>query len=156
MVRLEKLNEAERELAQRMAHICPSFETQPWVSGPPLSQRRVAVITTAGLHGRHDRPFLMDPDDFYRVIPGDVQANDLVMSHISVGMDRTGYQRDWNVVFPLDRLREMVQEGIIGSVAYFHYSYNSARAKEDATAPIHEVASLLKKDKVDAVLLFPS
>jgi len=156
MVRLETLSEAERELTQRMAQICPSFETQPWVKGPPLSQRRVAIITTAGLHTRHDRPFQLVHDDYYRVIPGDVQANDLVMSHLSAGMDRTGYQRDWNVVFPLERLREMVQEGIIGSVADFHYSYNSSRAKEDSTDPIRDVADMLKKDKVDAVLLFPS
>jgi D-proline reductase (dithiol) PrdB len=156
MVRLEALSEAEREITQRMAKICPSFETRPWVNGPPLNKRRVAIITTAGLHTRNDRPFQLVRDDYYRVIPGDVQANDLIMSHLSAGMDRTGYQRDWNVVFPLDRLRELVQEGIIGSVADFHYSYNSSRAKEDSTDPIREVASLLKKDKVDAVLLFPS
>ena len=156
MVRLEKLSEGEREFTHRMADMCPSFEIQPCVKGPPLSQRRVAIISTAGLHGRHDHPFLMDPDDYYRVIPGDAQANDLVMSHLSAGMDRTGYQRDWNVVLPLDRLREMAQEGIIGSVADFHYSYNSIRAKVDETEPIREVASLLKKDKVNAVLLFPS
>ena len=156
MVRLETMSDEERELTQRMAQMCPSFETNPWISGPPLSQRRVAVITTAGLHGRHDRPFQMVQDDYYRVIPGNVHANDLVMSHLSAGMDRTGYQRDWNVVFPLDRLREMVAEGIIGSVADFHYSYNSSRAKEDSTAPIKEVASMLKKDNVNAVLLFPS
>jgi D-proline reductase (dithiol) PrdB len=156
MVRLEKMSEAERELTQRMVQMCPSFETQPWVKGPPLNKRRVAIITTAGLHGRHDRPFLMDPDDYYRVIPGDAQANDLIMSHLSSGMDRTGYQRDWNVVFPLDRLREMAEEGIIGSVADFHYSYNSIRAQVDDTGPIREVASLLKKDKVNAVMLFPS
>ena len=156
MVRLEKLCEAERELMQRMAQMCPTFENQPCVKGPPLSQRRVAIISTAGLHTRHDRPFLMDPDDFYRVIPGDAQANDLVMSHLSPGMDRTGYQRDWNVVFPLDRLRDFVQEGVIGSVADFHYSYNSIRAQVDAPEPIREIAGLLKKDDVNAVLLFPS
>ncbi len=156
MVRLEKFSEEERELTQRMAQMCPTFETHPWVKGPPLSQRRVAIITTAGLHGRHDRPFQMVQDDYYRVIPGSVQANDLVMSHLSAGMDRTGYQRDWNVVFPLDRLREMAAEGIIGSVADFHYSYSSRQAKEDSTAPIREVAGMLKKDSVNAVLLFPS
>ncbi len=155
MVRLEKLIEEERELMQRMAGMCPSFETHPWVKGPPLSQRRVAIITTAGLHGRHDRPFQLDPNDFYRVIPGDVQANDLVMSHISAGFDRSGYLRDWNVAFPIDRLREMAAEGIIGSVADFHYSYNSPSAKVEAAGAIREVAGLLKKDNVDAVLLFP-
>jgi D-proline reductase (dithiol) PrdB len=77
------------------------------------------------------------------------------MSHMAASFDRTGFQRDWNVVFPLDRLREMVEESIIGSLADFHYSYNSVRAQPDATEPIREISGLLKKDKVDAVILFP-
>jgi hypothetical protein len=48
-----------------------------------------------------------------------------------------------------------VAEGIIGSLADFHYSYNSVRAQPDAPAPIREIAGLLKKDHVNAVLLFP-
>ena len=63
MVRLENFSDAEREMAERMAQNCPMFDTQPWVEGPPLSQRRVAIITTAGLHTRHDRPFQMVQDD---------------------------------------------------------------------------------------------
>jgi len=153
MVRLEKLSEAERKML--LGFPCPSFETHPWVSGPTLSQRRVALITTAGLHGRNDRPFQIDPNDFYRVIPGDVQANDLVMSHVAASFERSGFQRDWNVVFPLDRLREMVVEGIIGSLANFHYSVNSAHQAAEFEAPSQEIAGLLKKDNVDAVLLFP-
>jgi hypothetical protein len=51
----------------------------------------------------------------YRAIPGAVEARDLVMPHISTNFDRTGFQQDWNVVFPLDRLRELAGEGIGGS-----------------------------------------
>jgi D-proline reductase (dithiol) PrdB len=153
MVRLESLNEEEREML--LGFPCPSFATSPWVTGPPLSQRRVALITTAGLHRRDDRPFSFAPNDFYRIIPGDVNAGDLVMSHISAGFDRTGFQRDWNVVFPLDRLRELATEGVIGSLADFHYSVNSARKSEFFEAPAREIAGLLKQDGVDAVLLFP-
>ena len=153
MDRLEKLDEVERKML--LGFKCPSFESNPWVTGPPLSQRRVALVTTAGLHGRHDRPFQIDPADFYRVIPGDVQANDLVMSHLAASFDRSGYQRDWNVVFPMDRLRELVEEGIIGSLADFHYSVSSAHSAEEFDAPAREIAGLLKKDNVDAVLLFP-
>lgn len=152
-MRLDKVSEEERK--RLLSFKCPSFESNPWVSGPPLNERRVAVVSTAGLVTRNDRPFQNDPDDYYRVIPGDVQANDLVMSHMAASFDRTGFQRDWNVVFPLDRLREMVEEGIIGSLADFHYSYNSFCAQPDAPEPVREIASLLKKDKVDAVLLFP-
>jgi D-proline reductase (dithiol) PrdB len=152
-MRLEDVSEGERKMLLSLK--CPTFETHPWENGPPLKERRVAIVTTAGLHGRQDRPFQRDPDDFYRVIRGDVQSNDLVMSHIAASFDRTGFQRDWNVVFPIDRLREMVAEGIIGSLADFHYSYSSVRAQPDAPEPIREIASLLKKDNVNAVLLFP-
>jgi D-proline reductase (dithiol) PrdB len=152
MVRMEQLSQIEREVI--MILVPPSFETQPWVSGPPLSQRRVALINTAGLILRHDRPFMVDPDDYYRVIPGDVQASDLVLSHPSPGFDRSAFQRDWNVVFPLDRLRELAAEGIIGSVADYHYSVGTIMP-EAMEAPAREIADLLKKDKVDAVLLLP-
>lgn len=153
MVRLESLSEPERKLLLSLP--CLSFDTSPWVTGPPLNQRRVAIITTAGLHRRDDRPFSFDPGDDYRIIPGDVSAADLVMSHISAAFDRTGFQRDWNVVFPLDRLRELAAEGVIGSLADFHYSVNSARPGELLETPAREIAGFLKQDGVDAVLLFP-
>jgi D-proline reductase (dithiol) PrdB len=152
MVRMEKLSQVEREVITIL--VPPSFDTQPWVSGPPLNQRRVALINTAGLRLRNDRPFMVDPDDYYRIIPGDVQANDLVLSHPSAGFDRSAFQRDWNVVFPLDRLRELAAEGIIGSAAGFHYSFGGFMP-ETIEAPAKEIADLLKKDKVDGVLLLP-
>jgi D-proline reductase (dithiol) PrdB len=134
---------------------CPSFDTSPWANAPALDKARVAIITTAGLHMRNDRPFQLVPHDFYRVIPGDVQANDLVMSHLAASFDRSGFQRDWNVCFPLDRLRELESEGIIGSLAAFHYSVSSAHSAEEFDAPAHEIGRLLKKDNVNAALLFP-
>ncbi len=153
MVRLDDLSEEERKMLLSLP--CPTFETNPWVSGPPLNERRLAIITTAGLHTRNDRPFQMDPNDFYRVIPGEVQANDLVMSHLSASFDRSGFQRDWNVVFPLDRLREMAAEGIIGSLADFHYSVSAVHKPEEFQVCSAEIAGLLKKDGVNAVLLLP-
>jgi len=153
MVRMETLSEHEQNLLLSLP--CPTFETRPFVSGPPLKERRVAIVTTSGLHRRDDRPFQMDPNDFYRVIPGNVTANDLVMSHISAGFDRSGFQRDWNVVFPLDRLGELAEEGIIGSVADFHYSVNVVHQVDEFDAPMREIASLLKKDNVNAVVLTP-
>ena len=38
------------------------------------------------------------------------------MSHISVNFDRSAFQQDPNVWFPLDRLREMVADGELGRV----------------------------------------
>lgn len=92
----------------------------------------------------------------YRVIPGDVKAGDLVMSHLSVNYDRSGFQADWNVAFPLDRLEELVQDKIIGAVAAFHYSFMGAISPVTRYEPkARELAGLLKEDQVDAVLLTP-
>jgi D-proline reductase (dithiol) PrdB len=153
MARLEQLPEPQR------SHIAktklPSFDTHPWVSGPPLTQRRVAIISTAGLHRRDDRPFSFEPGDHYRIIPGDIAANDLLMSHVSTNFDRSGFQQDWNIAFPLDRLRELVDEGIIGSLADFHYSFMGAVDPSDMEPSARKMAAFLKKDRVNAVLLVP-
>ena len=92
------------------------FDTEPFVAGPPLNQRRVAIISTAGLHPAGQDNFDLR-DTGYRVIPGSNNAGDLVMSHSSVNFDRTGFQQDINIVFPIDRLRELETAGEIGSVA---------------------------------------
>jgi D-proline reductase (dithiol) PrdB len=140
---------------------CPVFDTHPWVSGPPLSQRRVALISTAGLHRRDDRPFAVTAGNAraiagdYRVIPHHIAANDLVMSHVSTNFDRTGFQQDWNVVFPLDRLHELAQEGVIASVAAFHYSFMGATEPRHMETAAHELSRLLHQDDVNAVLLVP-
>jgi D-proline reductase (dithiol) PrdB len=133
---------------------CPSFRDRPWVPGPPLSQRRVAIISTAGLQRRGDRPFEGMAGD-YRVIPGEIKATDLVMSHVSTNFDRTGFQTDWNVVFPLDRLQELTREGVVGSVAAYHYSFMGATDPQEMETAARNLAFLLNGDRVDGALLLP-
>ena len=153
MARLDEMTEPERKHLEKVE--CPTFQTQPWVKGPSLSKRRVAIVSTAGLHGSDDRPFTLDPGDYYRLIPGEIRTNDLVMTHVSTNFDHTGFQQDWNVVFPLDRLRELAEEGIIGSVADFHYSFMGAHDPIHMEQEARNLAGLMKKDSVDAVLLLP-
>ena len=147
-----RLTESQIEAMKEHLAQCPTFESRPWVSGPPLSQRRVAIITTAGVHMPNDRPFQFGQHDSYRIISGDIQANDLVMSHGETSFDRTAFQRDGNMVFPIDRLREMVAEGIIGSVADFHYSFGAPMSEEETEVAGREIGLLLEKDKVTAAL----
>ena len=153
MVRLDDMSlENSKHLLEKD---CPEFETTPFVAGPPLRERRVAIVTTAGLHRRSDENFNVS-DLSYRVISGDTQLNDLVMTQGSVNFDRSGFQQDVNVVFPLDRLREMVQLDEIGSVANFHYAFNGAGQLAPAFEPTaREVGRMLKEDGVDAAVLVP-
>ena len=83
------------------------FAETPWVAAPDLPSARVAVITTAAIHRADDRPFTGHEGD-YRIIPGDIDYADLAMTHSSVNFDRSGYQQDVNVCFPLERLRKLV------------------------------------------------
>jgi D-proline reductase (dithiol) PrdB len=157
MVRLADLPDQEREHFLAKVPVLPSFPGRPFVKGPPLQQRRVAIVTTAGLHRRTDRPFAAGAGGMdYRVIPGDASAGDLSVSHVSVNFDRTGMQADWNVAFPLDRLKELARDKVIGSVAAFHYSFMGAISpvtKYETKA--RELAGMLRKDRVDAVVLSP-
>ena len=152
MARLEDMPEWERDYLTKLP--CPSFESDPWVDGPPLSQRRIAMITTAGLQRRGDDAFMEGSADF-RILPGDVDAGDLVMSHISVNFDRSAFQQDLNVVFPIDRLKELAEQGLIGSVADYHYAFMGATDPRDMEPSARHVAGLFKGDKVDTVLLVP-
>lgn len=153
MVRLADLPEVERE--HLLAKACDPFESRPWVEGPPLAQRRVAIVTSAGLHRIDEQAFSM-VDLSYRVIPGSIRAEDLTMTHSSVHFDRTGFREDVNLVFPIDRLRELEDEGVIGSVADYHYSLMGAGWLPHQIEPtMREIARLLRADEVDAVCLVP-
>jgi D-proline reductase (dithiol) PrdB len=91
----------------------------------------------------------------YRIIPGETATSDLVMSHTSTNFDRTGFQQDLNLVFPLDRLRELAEGAIIGSVADFHYSFMGAADPRSMESAARDLAGILKKDNVTAALLVP-
>ena len=154
MARLSDFPEWERQHHLDKIRDLPDFGATPFVAGPPLGKRRVAIVTTSGLHRRGDRPFEHGAAD-YRIIPGDTPDADILMSHVSVNYDRSGVQEDVNVVFPLARLRELKAQGVVGSIADFHYSFMGAAPIRALEAKARELSGVLKKDRVDAVLLSP-
>lgn len=132
----------------------PTFDSTPWVDAKPLRESRVALISTAGLHRREDAPFTPGAGD-YRIIPDDYDMNGLVMSHVSMNFDRSGFYQDINVAFPIDRLRELGEAGEIGSLASRHYSFMGATPPNVMEKVARDLAGLLRQDKVDAVVLCP-
>lgn len=152
MARLEDFDELGRDYLLSMP--MPEFDSTPWIEPRPVVEARIALISTAGLQRRGDRPFSVDSADS-RLIPGDAPASDLVMSHISTNFDRTGFQEDVNVVLPLDRLRELAAERQVGSVASVHYSFMGATHPAKMQATARHLAGLLKQDAVDIALLVP-
>ena len=152
MVRLSEYGEQERDHLLKLP--CPRFDTSPFVKGVTAAKARIALVSTAGLHRRGDRPFGVG-ETGYRLIPKSIQANELVMSHISTNFDRTGYQLDLNTVFPLDRFNELTALGAIGSVAEYHYSFMGATDPTLMEQEARNLASIVKKDHVDSVFLVP-
>jgi len=63
----------------------PKYNDTACVDGPPLSERRIAIITTSGLHQRTDRVFTPGVGE-YRIIPDDTNMDDLIMSHVSTNL----------------------------------------------------------------------
>jgi len=126
----------------------------------PLSEAKIAVVTSAAFYSIGQKPF--DPavrggDYSYREIPEDAPLETLQIGHKSDAFDHTGIERDKNVALPLDRLRELRQDGLIGDVAKRHYSLMGSITAParlvSHTAP--EIARSLAEDHVDAVVLTP-
>lgn len=153
MARLDEVPLSERRMMEELD--CSGFENRrPWVPAIPLRERRIANVSTAALNLRGDDVYQRDATD-YRVIPGDVDPGDVVMSHVSVNFDRTGFQQDLNVCFPLQRLHDLAAEGVIGSVAGFHYTVSGAAHPLDLAESARAIAGMMKADRVDTVLLVP-
>lgn len=117
-------------------------------------------MTSAGLyHPDRHSPFAAAPggDCTVRWIDQSDSLARLTIGQRSRLFDRAAMTRDRNEAFPLDRARELVAEGRLGSLAQRHPSINGSitapgRLVRD-TAPA--IAAALRADQVDAALLVP-
>jgi len=156
MPRLDRLPQANRNTL--LTFPAQVNDTAPFrVLGKPLSACRLALITTAGLHLRGDRPF-GPGDQTYRIIPTDTAPASIVQSQTSIGFDRVAIMRDVNISYPIDRLRELVAKGELGALGPRGYSFMGAQrdVKRIEGETGGEVARQLAADGVDAVLITPT
>jgi len=122
----------------------------------PLSETRLALVTTGGIHLPEDRRFDIDDplgDCSYREIPA--SAETLTWTHAYYRPEEAA---DLDAVFPLWTARRLASEGVVGGLNHRHFSFMGAIHDPEPlireTAP--EVAGMLADDGVDAVLLTPS
>ena len=138
------------------------FNDVPWTPFKgQINESRVALVTTAGVHLKSDSPFDMhDPagDPSFRPIPADAAPGSYTITHNYY--DHIDADKDINVVFPFEVLRQLAASGEIGSVNGRHFSFMGhilpphLHTLMHKTAP--QVARLLKQDRVDIVLLTPA
>jgi D-proline reductase (dithiol) PrdB len=143
----------------------PSHAPIPWTPVTrPLSESKVALLSTAGLSMKGDAPFDMEMerrnpvrgDPSWRALRADATSASIEANHLHID---TGYiLRDLNVALPLERLRALVEQGAVGAVAETHYSImgyqgNDTSVLEAESAP--EIAARMKDEQVDLALLAP-
>ena len=118
-----------------------------------LRESVFALVTTAGVHLRAQDPFDLTGDNTWRVIPGDVQPADLMITHGHY--DHRHADQDINCVFPIERLRELATNGTIAGLAERHFGFmgytQRLRDLYERAAP--ELARLVDRSHADAVLL---
>jgi D-proline reductase (dithiol) PrdB len=72
-----------------------------------------------------------------------------------INFDRTGWQRDINIVYPIDRMRELAAEGVIGAVADINFTVLGATEPMKMLESVESIAARVKRDQIDSVLLCP-
>jgi D-proline reductase (dithiol) PrdB len=133
----------------------------PWtLPSPPRHQAKLALVTTAGIHHRHQVPFDMkdsNGDPSYRELDAATLFEDFIITHDYY--DHSDADRDPNIILPLDRLKELVNERVLGSIGATHYSFmGHIDGPHIDTLLKHtavQVADKLRADGVDIVLLTP-
>jgi D-proline reductase (dithiol) PrdB len=133
----------------------------PWTPlKKPLSQSKLALVSSAGFvlpDQPHFDESIKGGDPSFREIPSGVEVKTLVETHRSESFDHTGLQKDPNVGFPIDRVRELAASGRIGAVNHRHLSCMGSITAPGCliqnTAP--PAVRLLVEDQVDAALLVP-
>lgn len=127
----------------------------PWTPlKKPLAEATVALITTGGVHLCADQPFNIVSDASYRAIPRTATSDALCITHDRY--DRRDAARDINLIFPLERLLELEQEGVISHVADNHYGFGFTDDPLELIEPGCKVGTLLKSAGVDLALLVPA
>jgi D-proline reductase (dithiol) PrdB len=98
-----------------------------------------------------------DGDASFRLIPGDVAASELTITHDYY--DHSAADRDVNCVFPIERLRELVESKEIGGVVTQNVSFMGHILGRErgrfVSDKIPEIVDIFRSCRADAVLTTP-
>jgi hypothetical protein len=121
----------------------------------PLSEARVMILTSSGVHLNSDPPFQHPNDMSFRRISQTAPRELLQPSH-PTPVRRPG-QADINVVFPYQRLADLAREGFIGGVTEHHLSMLGSikKLRELVTDMALKMAADAKAAGADVVLHTP-
>jgi len=137
----------------------------PWTPlTKPLSESAVALISSAGIALKTDKPFDQEGerqnpwwgDPSYRVLPRTATEQDVEIYHQHINPDFA--RQDLNCLLPLQRLAELEAGGEIGSSTPHHYSYMGyiLQPKTLLEETVPQMVQYLKDERVDIAVLVPA
>ena len=134
----------------------------------PLDELKLGLVTSGGMYVKEEQsPFDLERereqptwgDPSYREIPHSVETDDIGVSHLH--LNTKDIEQDFNILLPIHRLQELLEQGQIGAAATIHYSFMGyqghppdTQAWEQDFAP--RVAVKLINEGVHAVILTPA
>jgi D-proline reductase (dithiol) PrdB len=125
----------------------------------PLSESRLTFVSTSGVQPKGTLPFdTVHPvgDYSFRRVPSNSKPSDLEIHQLKY--PTVGAERDLNVIYPIERLLELVKEKIMGSLTQNFYSfigYNMDAERLEKTLA-EDIATAVEAEKPDVVLLAPA
>ena len=136
-------------------------EPPPWAPlARPLADSTIALVASGGAYREGQVAFHWKDDTGIRRIPTDQPACDVRVTHFAYDLEPA--RSDPNIVFPVDRLNEMVDDGTLGGLAPEALAcmggiYSVRRAEEELAPAIVEAIGSMKATgcEVDLVLLVP-
>lgn len=119
-----------------------------------LATAIVTLVSATGVLVPGQEPFPEeDPGDItYRVIDGSTETSALRITHHHY--DHSEADKDPNIVYPLDTLRELASEGVIASINDKHYSYGfTTRLRELYEITFPDLADKIERSRTKLVVL---
>ncbi|MDP7548165.1 MAG: hypothetical protein QGF20_12805 [Alphaproteobacteria bacterium] len=132
-------------------------EAPPWTPlAKPLSQCRLGMMSTAGTYVAGQVAYYYKDDASHRIIPSDTPVGNLRFSHLTENY-LPDARRDANCAFPIEPLRTLAAEGVIGAVADNFFScmgavYSKRRVEEELAPAMH---AAFVAEAVDVAYLVP-
>jgi len=137
-------------------------EEIPWTHpAKPVKESKVALVSSGGLYRKDDRPFDLDRereeplwgDPSFREIPRGISQQDIRVAHLHY--ENSHALKDYNCVFPLAALEDMLTEGRIGGISDYHLTFMGyqPRLGTFVRETVPRMAERLKEMEVDLVLL---
>lgn len=122
----------------------------------PLAESRLGLVSTAGTYVAGQVAYYYKDDTSIRAIPVDTPVADLRFSHVTENYLEDARQ-DPRCVFPIEALRTLAAQGIVGGLADNFYScmggiYSQRRVMEELAPSLDKA---LRDEQVDVLLMVP-